>query len=169
VETIMTEGQAQGAGPAQRSVEIGVTIATALFGAIIILGSMQVGIGWGAEGPQSGFFPFYLGVIIMAASAVNLLEAARKSSDKLFADWSQLRQVLAITIPTAVYVTVIPWVGIYVSSLFLIALFMMWLGNYRAWYAFALSTAIIVATYLTFEKWFLVPLPKGPLEDFFGL
>jgi hypothetical protein len=165
----MTEGQGQGAGPAQRSVEIGVTIATALFGAIIIVGSMQVGIGWGAEGPQSGFFPFYLGVIIMASSAVNLLEAARKSNDKTFADWSQLRQVLAITIPTAVYVTVIPWVGIYVSSLFLIALFMVWLGNYRVWYAFALSAAVIIATYLTFEKWFLVPLPKGPFEDFFGL
>src|SRR5512142_2375021 len=86
-ETIMTEGQAQGAGPAQRSVEIGVTIATALFGAIVILGSMQVGIGWGAEGPQSGFFPFYLGVISVASSAVNLLEAARKSGDKTFADW----------------------------------------------------------------------------------
>ena len=163
----MTEGQ--GVGPAQRSVEIGVTIATALFGAIIIVGSMQVGIGWGAEGPQSGFFPFYLGVIIIGSSAVNLLEAARKTSEKTFADWSQLRQVLAITIPTAVYVAVIPWVGIYVSSVFLIALFMMWLGNYRAWYAFALSAAIIIATYLTFEKWFLVPLPKGPFEDFLGL
>jgi cell division protein FtsW (lipid II flippase) len=165
----MSEGQAQGVGPAQRSVEIGVTIATALFGAIVIVGSIDVGIGWGAEGPQSGFFPFYLGVIIMAASVVNLLEAARKSSDKTFADWSQLRQVLAITIPAAVYVAVIPWVGIYVSSFFLIALFMVWLGNYRVWYAFALSAAIIIATYLTFEKWFLVPLPKGPLEDFLGL
>ena len=163
----MTEGQ--GVGPAQRSVEIGVTIATALFGAIIIAGSIQVGIGWGAEGPQSGFFPFYLGVIIIGSSAVNLLEAARKRSDKTFADWSQLRQVLAITIPTAVYVAVIPWVGIYVSSVFLIALFMVWLGNYRVWYAFALSAAIIIATYLTFEKWFLVPLPKGPFEDFLGL
>jgi hypothetical protein len=165
----MTEGQAQGAGPAQRSVEIGVAIATALFGVIVIVGSMQVGVGWGAEGPQSGFFPFYLGVIIMASSAVNMLEAARKRSDKTFADWSQLRQVLAITIPTAVYVAVIPWVGIYVSSLFLIALFMVWLGNYRIWYAAALSAAIIIATYLTFEKWFLVPLPKGPLEDLLGL
>jgi putative tricarboxylic transport membrane protein len=165
----MSEGQAQGAGPAQRSVEIGVTVATALFGLIVVWGSMQVGIGWGAEGPKSGFFPFYLGVIIIACSVVNLLEAARNSSDKTFADWSQLRQVVAITIPTAVYVTVIPWVGIYVSSVFLIALFMVWLGNYRVWYASALSAAIIVATYLTFEKWFLVPLPKGPLEDFFGL
>ncbi len=165
----MDEGQAQGAGPAQRSVEIGVAIAAALFGLIVILGSREVGIGWGAEGPQSGFFPFYLGVIIVVGSGVNLLEAARKSGDKTFADWSQLRQVLAITVPTAVYVAVIPYVGIYVSSFFLIGLFMVWLGNYRVWYAFALSAAIMIATYLVFEKWFLVPLPKGPFEDFLGL
>jgi putative tricarboxylic transport membrane protein len=163
----MDEGQA--AGPGQRSVEIGVTVATALFGLIVILGSMQVGIGWGAEGPKSGFFPFYLGVIIMLSSAVNLLEAARKSGDKIFADWSKLRQVLAVVIPTAVYVTVIPWVGIYVSSFFLIGLFMVWLGSYRIWYAFTLSAVIMIATYMTFEKWFLVPLPKGPFEDFLGL
>ena len=163
----MDEGQA--AGPRQRSVEIGVTVATALFGLIVILGSMQVGIGWGAEGPKSGFFPFYLGVIIMLGSAINLLEAARKSGEKIFADWSQLRQVLAVVIPTAVYVTVIPWVGIYVSSFFLIGLFMVWLGSYRIWYAFTLSAVIMIATYMTFEKWFLVPLPKGPFEDFLGL
>ena len=165
----MDEGHARGAGPAQRSVEIGVTIATALFALLIIVGSLQVGIGWGAEGPKSGFFPFYLGVIILAVSAINLLEAARKNEEKAFADWSQLRQVLAITIPTAVYVTVIPWTGIYISSLLLIAVFMMWLGSYRPLYAVALSTIIMVAIYLTFEKWFLVPLPKGPIEDFFGL
>ena len=165
----MDEGHAQGAGPAQRSVEVGVTIATALFCLIIIVGSLQVGIGWGAEGPKSGFFPFYLGVIIVVSSAVNLIEAARKSGEKTFADWSQLRQVLAITIPTAIYVAVIPWAGIYVSSVFLIAVFMMWLGSYRPLYAVALAVLIIVATYLVFEKWFLVPLPKGPVEDFLGL
>jgi putative tricarboxylic transport membrane protein len=165
----MNEGQAQGAGPAQRSVEIGVTVAIALFGLIIIVGSLQVGIGWGAEGPKSGFFPFYLGVIIVAASGINLLEAARATGEKTFADWGQLRQVLAITIPTTVYVAVIPWIGIYVSSVFLIAVFMMWLGSYRPLSAVGLSVLIIVGTYLVFETWFLVPLPKGPVEDFFGL
>ena len=165
----MSEGQAQGAGPAQRSVEMGVAIATALLGVIIMLGSMDVGIGWGPEGPKSGFFPFYLGVIIVGSSVINLLDAARGPSDKRFADWSQLRQVVAIVIPTAFYVTVIPWAGIYVSSLILIAVFMMWLGSYRPLSAIGLATLIIVATYLTFEKWFLVPLPKGPVEDWLGL
>src|SRR4249919_142941 len=113
--------QAGGAGPSHRNVEIGVAVFIALLGIITIGGSLDVGIGWGAEGPKSGFFPFYLGVIIIAASAVNLVEAARKSGEKTFADWSQLRKVLAITIPTTIYVAVIPWTGVYVSSLLLIA------------------------------------------------
>jgi putative tricarboxylic transport membrane protein len=165
----MSEGQTQGAGPAQRTVEGGVAVATAVFGLIVIAGSLQVGIGWGPEGPKSGFFPFYLGLVIVAASAVNLLEVAVARSDKTFADWGQLRQVLAVMIPTAVYVTVIPWAGVYISSMLLIAVFMIWLGRYRPLYAVTVAVAIIVGTYLTFEKWFLVPLPKGPIEEFFGL
>jgi putative tricarboxylic transport membrane protein len=163
----MSEGQ--GAGPAQRSIEMGTAVAVALFGLIITVGSINVGIGWGDEGPKSGFFPFYLGIIIMGSSVVNLVEASRGDPIKRFADWSQLRQVLSLTIPTAVYVGVIPWIGIYVSSFILIALFMVWLGNYRLPFAIGLSALIIVATFLVFEKWFLVPLPKGPIEDWLGL
>ena len=165
----MSEIHTQGTGPTHRSAEIGVAIAMALFGLIVVIGSLQVGVGWGAEGPKSGFFPFYLGLFIMAASAVNLMHGAAERSGKVFADWAQLRQVLAMVIPTAVYVAVIPWAGIYVSSILLIAVFMMWLGNYRAPYAAGLAVAIVLATYLTFEKWFLVPLPKGPIEELLGL
>ena len=63
----MTE-QDERAGPAQRPVELGVAIAIAVFALIVIAGSLQVGIGWGPEGPKSGFFPFYLGVLIIGAS-----------------------------------------------------------------------------------------------------
>jgi len=88
---------------------------------------------------------------------------------KLFADWSQLLQVLSVVIPTAIYVVAVPWTGIYAASLVLIAAFMMWLGRYGAAMAAAVSIGTVVAIYLMFEKWFLVPLPKGPIEDFFGL
>src|SRR5262249_61673727 len=128
----MSEGQAQGVGPAQRSVEVAVTIATALFGLIIIWGSMDVGIGWGAEGPKSGFFPFYLGVIIVAGSVINLLEAARKSNDKTFADWSQLRQGVAITIPAAVYLTRLSPIGHFLSPVFPLPPVMGWPPSYHA-------------------------------------
>ena len=57
-----TTSHGSGSGPSHRVVEMGVAVAMVAFGAIVISGSLQVGIGWGAEGPKSGFFPFYLGV-----------------------------------------------------------------------------------------------------------
>ena len=168
----MSEGTQHtgGAGPSHRAVEIGTAMAMIAFGVVVIIGSLRVGTGWGAEGPKSGFFPFYLGIIIVGASIFNLVQAAlERDLPVLFAEWGQLRQVMAVIIPTAVYVGVIPWIGIYVSSLFLIALFMVWLGGYRIPFALAVAAVVVVAVYLTFEKWFLVPLPKGPLEELLGL
>ena len=156
-------------GPSHRAVEIGTAIAMIVFGAIVIYGSLQVGIGWGPEGPKAGFFPFYLGIAIIAASVINIVTAWSQDPRKIFAEWPQLMQVLSVVIPTAIYVSAIPFVGIYVSSLLLIAAFMMWFGRYGFAFSAAVAVGVVVATYLMFEKWFLVPLPKGPLEDFFHL
>ena len=74
-----------------------------------------------------------------------------------------------MVIPTTIYVFAVPWTGIYLSSLILIAVFMRWLGRYGIAMCAAVSIGVTLATYLMFEKWFLVPLPKGPLEDLLGL
>ena len=118
-------------GPSHRTIEMAVAALCILFGFITILGSLEVGIGWGAEGPQSGFFPFYIGIIIVLSSLINLKNAARLQKEPLFANWGQLGQVLAVVIPTTVYVLILPHLGIYVSSVILIIGFMMWLGRYR--------------------------------------
>ena len=84
---------AGGAGPSHRAVEAGVAITIAIFALIVIGGSIQAGIGWGVEGPKAGFFPFYVGPTILGASIVNLTQVrAEASSDKVFADWHQLRE-----------------------------------------------------------------------------
>jgi putative tricarboxylic transport membrane protein len=66
-------------------------------------------------------------------------------------------------------VALVPWLGLYVSSLLLIAVFMKWLGRYGWALVAALAVGVPVAAYVMFEKWFLVPLPKGPIEDLLGL
>jgi hypothetical protein len=156
-------------GPTHRGVEIAVALILIGFGAVVVAGSLQAGIGWGPEGPKSGFFPFYLGLSIVGASVANLVSAFTQDPRKLFADWAQILQVLSVVVPTTVYVLAIPFAGIYATSLVLIAGFMMWLGRYSVGMAAAVSVGTVVAIYLMFEKWFLVPLPKGPIEDFFGL
>ena len=165
-----TTSHAGGSGPRHRTVEIGVAVAMIMFGAVVIAGSLQVGIGWGAEGPKAGFFPFYIGLSIIAASVLNMVQVATtQSPTKVFADWSQLMSVLSIVVPTAIYVVAVPIVGIYLCSIILIAGFMTWLGRYNIVFSSAVAVGVMVSIYLMFEKWFLVPLPKGPIEDFFGL
>jgi len=89
------------AGPTHKAVEVGITLLIALFGAIVIFGSVKAGINWGAEGPRAGFFPFYVGIFIVAASAINLRDALRDANGRLFAEWGQLRQVMSVVIPAA--------------------------------------------------------------------
>lgn len=159
-----------GHGPHQRTIEIGVAVATALFGIIVMVGSTQVGIGWGVEGPRAGFFPFYIGLAILICSAVNLVTAfATIKRDWVFAEWGQLRSVLSVVIPTAIYVAAMPYLGIYVCSALLIGVFMKWLGRYSWVTIAAVALGVPVLTYVTFERWFLVPLPKGPIEGWLGL
>lgn len=156
-------------GPSHRFVEAGVAVAMILFALIVIAGSVQAGIGWAADGPRAGFFPFYCALFVLAASIFNLFAAFSVDGRAgLFAEWSQLRQVLSVVFPSAVYVAIVPWVGMYVASVLLIVVFMAWIGGYRLSMAIAIAVPVMVATFLVFERWFLVPLPKGPLEAYLG-
>lgn len=155
-------------GPSHRAVETGVTSFIGLFGVLVVVGSIKAGTGWGADGPRAGFFPFYVGLFIVGTSLVNLWNNWREA-EGLFAEWGQLRQVLSVLVPTAIYVSAMPFMGLYVSSIFFVAAFMRWLGKYN-WLTIALvSIGVPFVTYLLFERWFLVPLPKGPIEGWLGL
>ena len=156
-------------GPSHRYVEVGVALVIAAFGLLVMAGSWQVGINWGVEGPKAGFFPFYVGLVIVGSSVINLINAWKESPTHLFADWSQLRAVMSIVIPTAIYVAVMPFVGLYLSSLVLIAFFMKWLGRYSWVLTLSIAIGVPLVTFVLFEKWFLVPLPKGPIEDWLNL
>jgi hypothetical protein len=95
-----------------------------------------------------------------------LSESARS---RTFVQVGQLKMVLAVLVPTAVFAALVTWIGIYVSAVAYIAYFMRWLGKYVWWKVAAVSLGSAVVMYLVFEKWFKVPLPKGPLENLLGL
>ena len=155
-----------GTGPSHRGVEIGVAAFMALLALIGVYGSIKVGIGWGDEGPRAGFFPFYVSILVLIACVINVASVVTISGEgKLFAEWGQLRQVVSVLVPTAVYVGLVPYLGIYVSSALLIAFFMRWFGHYSWIVSAAVAVLVPILTFLMFEIWFLVPLPKGPLEQ----
>jgi hypothetical protein len=132
----------------------------------VVYDSLRLGIKWADDGPQAGYFPFLVGALICAAAAINLvaLFAWAREADKPFVEVGQLRMVLAVLVPTAIYVALINWLGIYVASVLFIAFFMRWLGKYAWWKLAAISVGNSVFFFLIFEVWFRIPLPKGPLE-----
>ncbi len=166
-------GEGRDAQPAfrQRTAEIVVAGFIFLLGAIVIYDSVRLGARWGDDGPQAGYFPFYIGLILCASSAVNLVLAVlnRRDQDRTFVEVGQLKLVLTVLIPSAIYVALVGWTGIYVASALFIAFFMRWLGKYPWWKVAAVSIGNSVAFFLIFEIWFKVPLPKGPLEALLGL
>ena len=72
-------------------------------------------------------------------------------------------------LPTIVYVGVIWLIGIYVASaIYIGALHAAGRASTGGRHASASSVGVPVAIFLLFEVWFLVPLPKGPLEQLLG-
>ena len=164
------------AAPARGVRTVAVEAATSLLlaglGAAARWDSRRLGAGWGAEGPQSGYFPFWIGALLLAASLGNLAVALRArgaaKGGGLFVTWPQLRLVLSVLLPTAIYVAAIPFAGLYLASAVLVVWFMMRLGGFPWWKALPAGLATALVAFVVFETWFLVALPKGPIETWLG-
>ncbi len=163
-----------------------------LVGGVVILDALRLGVGWGSDGPKSGFFPFWLAVVMIVCCCGIILQALRRTKDGTFVTRQQLRPVLWVLVPAAVFVALtggigaltealpsiaaIPvvgpvvdhGVGLYVSGGLYLAFYMRRIGKHRWPIVIVLAVGIPVATFLIFEKWFLVPMPKGPLEQWLG-
>ena len=123
------------------------------------------------HGPRPGYFPFYIGLLICISAVVNFVRAALVPAEKskAFVHVGQLKLVLTVLIPTAIYAAAVTWIGIYASSVLFIGFFMRWLGKYVWWKVVATSVITVVVFYVVFEIWFKVPLPKGIVERLLGL
>ena len=150
-------------GISTRAVEIVVAAAIFTFGAVIVFDSVRLGARWAADGPQAGYFPFYIGLFICICAAVvlGMVLAGKVAGPKSFVSRGALKQVMQVLAPAAVYVLGIQLIGIYVASALYITVFMIWLGRYSVFLSASIGFAVMVAFFLMFEVWFKVALYKG--------
>jgi hypothetical protein len=165
------ENEKQRSAASVRAVELGVAAIVLLFGAVVVFDSYRLGASWGDDGPQAGYFPFYVGMLICLSSAAVLVRALRDSAlaAESFVSREELTMILTVLVPTVVYVALIAFLGFYLASTVYIAYFMWHLGKYSWIKIVPVAAGVSVAFFLTFEIWFQVPLPKGPLEAALGL
>jgi hypothetical protein len=164
------QGPSKGArgGITSRVVELTVAALTLAFGAVVAYQSYRLGARWASDGPQAGYFPFYIGLIICVASLMNFgrvfFSTIPGARVHVFVEREALKRIFAILIPAIVYVIGIYLVGIYVSSLFYIAVFMIWMGQYPWYKGVAVGSGVSVFLYLMFDVWFQVLLPRGAYD-----
>jgi len=133
--------------------------------------AIRLGSGWGRSGPQAGFFPFWLSVILGLCSVMILVKAIRmdpthEAEKKSFVTKTQLKPVLAVFLPMAAAVPLIEVIGFYLMSALYLAFFMRWMGRHSWPAVFAISFLFPVATFLILERWFLIPMPKGMFAEY---
>lgn len=139
-----------------------------LVGAVVLADAVRLGTGWGTDGPRSGFFPMWLAVGLLALSATLLVQAWRRTASPPFVTRERLGPVLKVLGPAAGLVVATHVLGLYVAAGLYIGGYMRWVGRHP-WLAVALCGAgIPVVAFAVFEIWFLVPMPKGPLEAWLG-
>jgi putative tricarboxylic transport membrane protein len=160
-----------------KTMDVIVAVIFFALGALVMWDSKRLGASWGSDGPEAGYFPFYIGAILCVAAIVNAIRAAlgKDIKEQSFVSVAALKMVFSVLLPTILYVLFIggigpiPGLGMYVPSVLFIAAFMMWLGKYKWLMSLTVSVGVIVVFFLMFEIWFKVPLPKGPLEAALGL
>jgi hypothetical protein len=172
----MTDDKPSGseAGISTRTMEVAVALVLLAVGALVVVDSYRLGSKWGSDGPQSGYFPFYIGLLLCISSVATIVEVAitdwrrrhaagRAIAERLsqFVAWGQLKLVLSVLIPAFVYVIGVQLIGIYVASAVYIALFMRWLGRYPWVKSVAIGVIVSASIFAMFEIWFKVPLYKG--------
>ena len=153
-----------------RTVEIVVSGLFVTLALVIRYDNWRIGARWASDGPEAGYFPFYIGLIMLVASMgtliINLLS---KSADRSnFVERSQFKQVLQVLIPTAGFVFLIWLIGIYFAAAIFITFFMWWLGKYPLYRILPVAIIVPLVLFMMFEVYFLVPLPKGPIETALG-
>ena len=155
----------------RRAAEIATACLTAGLGILVVVGATEFGTGWGDAGPDAGYFPFYVGILITAGSAVNLARAFVdfRGSPAPFLTAVQARRVAAFFLPMAAFAVVASVLGLYVAAALYLCAVMRLQGGYRLPVAALVGVGTSVFFYLVLEVWFRVPLLKGPLEAWLGL
>jgi hypothetical protein len=158
--------------PIVKSRNVDVVVLVLLLALACLLGwdSFRTGNAWADDGPQAGYFPFYLSVLMGASCLFGLgrLLTDSRAAAKGFITRQQFVRVMQVFAPTLAFVVATEFLGLYVASFLLVAGFMKWIGHMALWKSVLTSFLFAAAMFLTFEIAFNVIMPKGPLEAAFG-
>ncbi len=153
-----------------RVIEIIVSLLLLALALVLGYDNWRTGMSWDSTGPEPGYFPFYLSVILAGGSLFGLIAAvlSRRQDAETFVTRAQLRRVMAVFVPTLLFCLITQFLGLYAGSFLLIAGFMRVIGKIALWKSLLTAFVFTAIMFVTFDIAFDVIMPKGPLEAAFG-
>lgn len=150
-----------------RKADIAVGVVILCIGLLVMFESIRLDIGWGMEGPRAGFYPFIMSLGAVVGSVIILAQAFQRKgvsgSGRPFIPREAIKPVLQCAVPAALMVLLTEYIGLYVAAGLYMAVYMRWIGRHRWRTAVILSILIPLASYVVFDKLFLIPMPEGSL------
>lgn len=146
---------------------------------------VSLGVAWKAtelpvgilpkEGPGGGFLPFWLSLGIAAVALMvliqSLLSARRDESDTagagVFMSREGLRDLMRVGLPGMIMILLIGVISVYFSAALFIFYCLFLVGGHNLKTSLGVSIGVPVVVYYIFEKFLIIPLPKGYAEFLF--
>ena len=136
-----------------------------LFGVIVAADSIRIGIGWAADGPEGGFFPFAMAVLVIGGSVLVIRQAIKGTSsvkgNKRFVEVGGMKPILIVVIPACLMILFIDVVGLYISAMIYLVGYIKWAGDHSWRTSLLVGILVPLVSYIVFEKFFLIPMPMG--------
>jgi len=155
-----------------RKADIVFALCLLLLAGLVARESLALNIGWGLNGPEGGFFPFWLAVGLGLCSLVVLAQAIWRAAPALSrplvtaGGWTPL---LTVALPAIATVALTEGIGLYPATALYLAFYMRWVGRHRWPLVLVVSIGLPLGSYFLFDKWFLIPMPKGLWGEHLGL
>jgi putative tricarboxylic transport membrane protein len=155
-----------------RKADIGFAILLLMLAVLVAWESLKLDIGWGLNGPEGGFFPFWLSVGLGVCCVGILAQAAWNTSPALGqplvrpGGWVP---ILKVAVPATAMVALTELIGLYAAAALYIGFYMRWIGKHHWLLVLVVSLGVPLASYVIFDKWFLIPMPKGWWGEHLGL
>lgn len=134
-----------------------------LLGSAVCAYAQQLGL-FGQSGPESGFFPFLTGLLLVASGVGLAIGPGQRidSDGGLFEDTAAARRVLLVIGAVATMILLMPWIG-FLTTAAVVSPLLLRAIEPRGWlFCVVTGGTASVLIVLLFARLLDVPLPVGP-------
>jgi putative tricarboxylic transport membrane protein len=148
-----------------RKADIVVALGLMVIGLLVLGDAVRLGFGWGMSGPESGFFPFYMGLGIVICTFFIVLRAIKiykkDGAGKPLIPKGGAAQILWVLLPAIGVVLLTELLGLHLATVLYLAFYMGVVGRIPWAKVILLSVLVPLVVYVLFDRIFLIPLPEG--------